>query len=336
MTDDMFEQSHTLEYFFKTFECIDLIGSGCFGKIYKVISRIDGRTYSIKKVLIDSGYHNRELSTLLLIKDSPGLLNILDFLFVSIESVKTFLSKKKELSSKLESMEAEALNSVDKKYENILYIVTKCYQTNLRSAIVDGKISSEQACFIIKQICLGVFNLHQKQICHRDLKTENILVDFETNEVCVADLGSAKEFKNNNNGGIAYICSRPYRAPELILGHTKYDVNIDLWSLGCIIYEVICVSKKRLFHGKTGADILKEIVALFGPPSNEDLDGMDERRDVKIVSEIEPQNISDSIDPKYDKELAELMKECLRWNPKKRANLEEWLKSSYFSNSEKN
>lgn len=63
--------------------------------------------------------------------------------------------------------------------------------------------------------------LHNMNIVHRDLKPDNILIDSEKLLVKLCDFGSAKLL--NNNANVAYICSRFYRAPELILGSTTYD-----------------------------------------------------------------------------------------------------------------
>lgn len=57
---------------------------------------------------------------------------------------------------------------------------------------------------------------------------------------------------------IAYICSRYYRAPELIFGATEYTSAIDIWSVGCVLAELII--GKPLFAGESGVDQLVEII----------------------------------------------------------------------------
>jgi glycogen synthase kinase 3 beta len=75
--------------------------------------------------------------------------------------------------------------------------------------------------------------MHEKGILHRDLKPQNILVDPSTNKVYLSDFGSAKRL-NCNESNVAYICSRYYRAPELIFANLEYDSSIDIWSYGYI------------------------------------------------------------------------------------------------------
>jgi len=88
-------------------------------------------------------------------------------------------------------------------------------------------------------------------ICHRDIKPQNILCSTTTNELKICDFGSAKKLiKGEPN--VAYICSRYYRAPELIFGATEYSNAIDVWSMGCVIAEMIL--GEPLFPGESAVD----------------------------------------------------------------------------------
>ena len=75
-------------------------------------------------------------------------------------------------------------------------------------------------------------------IAHRDIKPQNILVDRNTHKVVVCDFGSAKKLQKGEPN-IAYICSRCYRAPEIIFWATENTTQIDMWSLGCVIVQMI-------------------------------------------------------------------------------------------------
>lgn len=68
-------------------------------------------------------------------------------------------------------------------------------------------------------------------VIHRDIKPSNILINDETYLSKICDFGSAK-FYHPHDKNISYICSRYYRAPELILGSNEYDCSVDMWSFG--------------------------------------------------------------------------------------------------------
>ena len=95
-------------------------------------------------------------------------------------------------------------------------------------------------------------------ICHRDIKPANILIDIDHQNLKLSDFGSAIQLSPNKHYHDSeqtratrlqsYVCSRYYRAPELILGSEKYGCGIDIWSAGCVVAEM--VTAKPLFPGK--------------------------------------------------------------------------------------
>jgi len=66
---------------------------------------------------------------------------------------------------------------------------------------------------------------------------------------------------------VAYICSRYYRAPELIFGNTNYTTQVDVWSVGCVIAELML--GQPLFPGESGVDQLVEIIKILGTPTKD-------------------------------------------------------------------
>lgn len=71
---------------------------------------------------------------------------------------------------------------------------------------------------------------------------------------------------------VSYICSRYYRAPELIFGATNYTLSIDVWSTGCVMAELIL--GQPFFPGESGIDQLVEIIKILGTPSKEQIAAM--------------------------------------------------------------
>ena len=98
---------------------------------------------------------------------------------------------------------------------------------------------------------------------HRDLKPENILIktdchDVQKSVVKIADLGAAKVLDlSDKRMNTPYVVSRYYRAPELILGSHMYDVSIDIWAAGCILFELM--TRTPLFPGDSeGLQVLEQ------------------------------------------------------------------------------
>jgi len=93
--------------------------------------------------------------------------------------------------------------------------------------------------------------IHALGICHRDIKPQNLLVDPTNHVLKICDFGSAKKLLKGEVN-VSYICSRYYRAPELIFGATEYNNAIDVWSVGCVIAELLL--GQPLCPGESGVD----------------------------------------------------------------------------------
>lgn len=122
--------------------------------------------------------------------------------------------------------------------------------------------------------------MHEKGVCHRDLKPENILLkyhkdndairnDFRNLEVKIADVGSSKILVQGKAKNTPYVVSRYYRPPEVILGASYYTTSIDIWSVGCIVFELL--TSTSLFNGdEEGLQIL-EFTNLLGMPTSKEI-----------------------------------------------------------------
>jgi glycogen synthase kinase 3 beta len=109
---------------------------------------------------------------------------------------------------------------------------------------------------------------HTLGICHRDIKPQNLLVNPITGELKLCDFGSAKMLVEGGMN-VAYICSRYYRAPELIFGACQYTFSIDIWSSACVMGELLL--GQPLFPGESGIDQLVEIIKVLGTPTKEEV-----------------------------------------------------------------
>ena len=109
--------------------------------------------------------------------------------------------------------------------------------------------------------------MHFCKIFHRDLKPHNILIN-KSFEIKIADFGLARTFSNDNRHYSQDVVTLWYRAPEILIGSTEYSSSIDMWSVGCIFFELL--TRRVLFQSNGAVPQLVEIFKRLGTPSLQD------------------------------------------------------------------
>jgi glycogen synthase kinase 3 beta len=193
------------------------------------------------------------------------------------------------------------------------------------------KSSSGLSPFLAKlyayQILRGIGYCHLHGICHRDIKPQNLLIDPETHRVVLCDFGSAKRLVQGEPN-IAYICSRYYRAPELVLGATAYNTSIDIWSAGCVIAEVYL--GRPLFPGDTAADQIIQIMRVLGSPSREQIIDMNHRYNGAKLPDIKGNSLARTMKGKAPPEAIGFLECLLCYSPGRRPNAYQALRHPFF------
>ncbi|ETE69248.1 MAP/microtubule affinity-regulating kinase 3 [Ophiophagus hannah] len=171
--------------------------------------------------------------------------------------------------------------------------------------VAHGRMKEKEARAKFRQIVSAVQYCHQKHIVHRDLKAENLLLDADMN-IKIADFGFSNEFTVGNK--LDTFCgSPPYAAPELFQGK-KYDgPEVDVWSLGVILYTL--VSGSLPFDGQNLKQIMKDRWINAGHEDDElkpfvepELDIADQKRiDIMVGMGYSQEEIQESLSKmKYD------------------------------------
>lgn len=106
--------------------------------------------------------------------------------------------------------------------------------------------------------------MHAKMIMHRDIKPDNILLDSQ-NKLKLADFGLAKKGSFLQRRKSNAIVSLWYRAPEIILGSEEYLFGVDIWSIGCILAELLY--KRPIFMCRSEDEVLGKIFNMLGCPT---------------------------------------------------------------------
>ncbi|KAJ6324484.1 hypothetical protein OIU76_011730 [Salix suchowensis] len=150
------------------------------------------------------------------------------------------------------------------KYRNHLCLVFESLHMNLREVLkkfgrdIGLKLTAVRA--YGKQLFIALKHLRNCGVLHSDIKPDNMLVNEAKNVLKLCDFGNA--MFSGKNEITPYLVSRFYRAPEIILGLT-YDHPMDMWSVGCCLYELY--TGKVLFPGSTNNDMLRLHMELKGP-----------------------------------------------------------------------
>lgn len=181
----------------------------------------------------------------------------------------------------------------------------------------------------VYQILCGLKYIHSANVLHRDLKPGNLLVNADC-DLKICDFGLARGFQNNDvNVLTEYVATRWYRAPEIPLSAQAYTKAIDVWSVGCIMAELL--GGKPLFKGETPFDQINQIIAILGTPAPDTLRNVSPKIH-EYLSSLEykaPVPFSE-IYPNANPEGLDLLRRLLDFNPDTRISVTEALEHPYL------
>ncbi|KVH94584.1 Mitogen-activated protein (MAP) kinase, conserved site-containing protein [Cynara cardunculus var. scolymus] len=135
----------------------------------------------------------------------------------------------------------------DKEKFNDVYIVYELMDTDLHQIIRSSQLLTDDHCqYFLYQLLRGLKYIHSANVLHRDLKPSNLLLDANC-DLKICDFGLART-TSETDFMTEYVVTRWYRAPELLLNCSEYTAAIDIWSVGCILMEILL--REPLFPGK--------------------------------------------------------------------------------------
>ncbi|KAM0842841.1 hypothetical protein ACQ4PT_058097 [Festuca glaucescens] len=220
------------------FKRLNTINEGTYGIVSRAEDMETGETVALKKVKMENEREGFPLTSL------REINILLSFHHPSIVDVKEIV-----------------VGSGDS-----TYMVMEYMEHDLKAVMETMKqpySHSEVKCLML-QLLEGVKYLHDNWVIHRDLKTSNILLN-NYGELKICDFGLSRQYGSPLKPYTQLVVTLWYRAPELLLGTTEYTTAIDMWSMGCIMAELL--TKKPLFDGKRDIDQLSKIFNMLGTPN---------------------------------------------------------------------
>lgn len=243
------------------FEKLEKIGEGSYGTVWKAWDRLNSNKLIALKICKDpfktenegiSAVILREISILSQL-DHPNIVKLLHIetapnkTQLAFEFMETDLRKALYFQNALE----------EKRYEGYFDRGTRENDPRVKA--------------MLKQLLEAIDYLHGRRMMHRDIKPQNILVSKDLAHLKLADFGLSRVFNLPFREMSNEIVTLWYRAPELLLGENNYGVSVDLWSIGCVFYEL--VYNEPFCKGDTQVDQLFKILRRLGKPTRKTYSG---------------------------------------------------------------
>jgi len=141
------------------------------------------------------------------------------------------------------------LNVLKAENDKDIYLIFEYMETDLHAVIRANILEEIHKQYVMYQLFKALKYMHSAELLHRDIKPSNILLNSEC-QVKIADFGLARSLAQMPDTQSAnpiltdYVATRWYRAPEILLGSTRYTFGVDMWSSGCILGELLggCVA----------------------------------------------------------------------------------------------
>ena len=222
------------------FQKLNKINEGTYGIVYRARDEKTKEIVALKKIKMKEDKYEEEYG----------------FPLTSLREINILLSCNHPSIVNVKEVVVGGRNDSD------VYMVMEHLEHDLKGLMERKKqpfSTSEVKCLML-QLLEGVHYLHTNWIIHRDLKPSNLLMN-NSGELKICDFGMARQYGSPIKPYTQMVITQWYRPPELLLGAKQYSTAVDMWSIGCIMAELL--SQKPLFPGKTELDQLQKVILFF-------------------------------------------------------------------------
>lgn len=303
----------------------DVVGEGAYGVVCSALHKPSGQKVAIKKILPFEHSESFSMFVQGLAKEKSGM-----FCLRTLREMKLLRYFNHEnIISILDIQKPRTYESFSE-----VYLIQELMETDMHRVIRTQDLSDDHCQYFIYQTLRALKAMHSANVLHRDLKPSNLLLNANCDlKVCDFGLARSAASSEDNQGFMTeYVATRWYRAPEIMLTFKEYTKAIDVWSVGCILAEML--NSKPLFPGKDYHHQLTLILDVLGTPTMEDYYGIKSRRAREYIrslpfkKKIPWKNI---IVKEGVSDLAlDLLEQLLAFNPAKRITVEQALKHPYL------
>lgn len=218
---------------------------------------------------------------------------------------------------------------------NEIYLYEELMECDMHQIIRSGQpLTDSHFQLFIYQVLCGLKYIHSADVLHRDLKPGNLLVNADC-ELKICDFGLARgfseDFEQNAQFMTEYVATRWYRAPEIMLSFSNYTKAIDIWSVGCILGELL--GGKPLFRGKDYVDQLNQILMILGTPKESTMTKIGSVRAQNYVRSLPIMRRVpfSELFPKANPLALDLLERMLAFDPFQRITVDEALNHPYLA-----
>uniref|UniRef100_A0A4W5NW06 cyclin-dependent kinase n=1 Tax=Hucho hucho TaxID=62062 RepID=A0A4W5NW06_9TELE len=178
------------------------------------------------------------------------------------------------------------------------------------------------------QLLRGLSYCHKRKILHRDLKPQNLLIN-DKGELKLADFGLARAKSVPTKTYSNEVVTLWYRPPEVLLGTTEYSTPIDMWGVGCILFEM--ATGRPMFPGSSVKEELHLVFRIIGTPTEDSWPGISNNDEFRsyMFPKYRPQPLINHV-PRLDTEGIDMLTALLLYDTRTRVSAEASLRHPYF------